>query len=87
MKGDVRIVRFKSSVAAKAAWAGRRNAVIATATSAARRASGELKRFRMGDLDDYPILPVSDSLINPSDRVFTKVFRGLYLCPARPAER
>jgi len=74
VKGDVRIVRSSSSVAAKAAWAGRRSAVIATATSAARRASGEPQGFRMGDLDGYGILPASESLINPSDRVFTKVF-------------
>jgi len=60
--------------------------VIATATNAARRASGELKRFRMGDLDDYPILPASDSLINPSGRVFTKAFRSSYI-GFRPSSR
>ena len=87
MKGDVRIVRFKSSVAAKAAWAGRRNAAIATATSPACRASGDLKRFRMGDtrrLSDlprigFPLQPQRSSLYESLPRPL----RG----PPRAAER
>ena len=42
---------------------------------------GSLRDFALGDLDDYRILLASESLINPSDRVFTKVFRGLYVGP------
>src|SRR5829696_2772866 len=53
LKGDVRIIRSSSSVAAKAAWADSRSPVSATAMRATRRPSVEPERFGPATNDSH----------------------------------